>query len=74
MSREESWDVFKMTMISIMDKHIPKTQPNKSKKKNLWMTVESMKQWKRKKTTWRRFLNTRRGEGYIRAKQESNKL
>ena len=65
-SSEQAWKSFTNNLMSLMDKHIPKTRPNTNRKKRpLYMTAKALEKVKEKKKKFNTWRNSRDNTDYL---------
>ena len=69
---ESSWLLIKNTIIAAMDKHIPKTILHNKRKRPLWMNPASLVKIRKKHAAWKRYLETKCGEDYLKYTRARN--
>ena len=74
MDVEETWECIKTKIIEQMNKHIPKTEANDTKKlKPCWMNNKVLRKIKKKYHAYKRYLVTKQGREYEKYIRERNK-
>ena len=70
---ENSWILLKATIHDVMEKYIPKATiyPNK-RKRPLWMNQSSLSKVRKKHAAWKRYLETKSGEDYLKYTRARN--
>ena len=70
---EEGWNLIKNTIQDAMEKHVPKTVINPNKRRRpLWMNTTSLVKVRRKHAAWKRYLETKSGEDYLKYTRARN--
>ena len=54
---QEAWDIFKEILKTLIEKHIPMSNPNDYT--DPWMKPELMRFWKKKYHAWRRYTENK---------------
>ena len=70
---EEGWKLIKDTIHQVMEKHVPKSIiiPNK-RRRPLWMNKISLCKVRKKHAAWKRYLETKSGEDYLKYTRARN--
>ena len=69
---EECWTIFKNILETLVEKHVPMSQPRDHNEP--WMNDRLIRKWKRKHFAWKRFTESRSYLSYLEYKKETNDL
>ena len=70
---EEGWKLIKNTIHDAMKKHVPISVVNPNKRKRpLWMNFVSLAKIRKKHGAWKRYLETKLGEDYLKFTRARN--
>jgi exonuclease III len=65
MTTQQAWDTLAEEILRLTDKHVPKVNLGRIKKKPLWLNEKTMAKVKKKSEAYKRYMETREGKEYL---------
>ena len=69
---EEGWKIIESTIHKAIEKHVPKSVINTNKRRPLWMNPTCLSKVRKKHSAWKRYLETKSGEDYLKYTRARN--
>ena len=70
---EEGWKIIESTIHKAIEKHVPKSVINTNKRRRpLWMNPTCLSKVRKKHSAWKRYLETKSGEDYLKYTRARN--